>query len=69
MFIVHGLLKGEGMPIRMAGILLGIVAIGRIVSLGLDGFAGNLVVPIVVEIVLVALLIFSAGQLEADRAS
>ncbi len=69
MLLVHGLLKGEGMPIRMVGILLALVALGRIVSLALDGFAGHLIVPIVVEIVLVAICLFSAKTLGSDTAT
>ena len=69
MLLIHGLLKGEGMPIRMVGILLAIIALGRIVSLVLDGFAGHLIAPIVVEIVLVAICLFSAKTLGADEAA
>lgn len=66
MLLVHGVLKSERMLIRVVGILLGIIALGRIVSLVLDGFAGHLIAPILVEIVLVAICFFAASQYEGD---
>lgn len=66
--LLRGLMYEEWLPIRIAGIILAITILGRIVSLVVDGFEAHLLGPIAVEIVLVAICFFSARQFENTEA-
>ncbi|MEM7126771.1 MAG: DUF4345 family protein [Chloroflexota bacterium] len=66
--LLRGLMYEEWLPIRIAGIILAITILGRIISLVADGFETNLLGPIIVEIVLVAISLFSARQFEKTKA-
>ena len=64
--LFHGVIKSEGKPIRMVGILLAAAVLGRIVSLVADGVDGTVIGPVVIEIILVAICFFAANTLEAE---
>lgn len=67
LLLLRGLMYEEWLPIRMAGIILAITILGRIDSLAVDGFEVQLLGPIVIEIVLVAICLFSARQFEKTK--
>ena len=63
LLLIHGLVHDEGLPVRMAGVVLAATVLGRLVSLALDGFEASLLGPIIIESILIAICFFSAKQL------
>lgn len=68
LLLLRGVMYEEWLPIRIAGIILAVTIIGRVVSLIADGFETSLLGPIVVEIVLVAICLFASGQFKNAEA-
>lgn len=68
LLLIHGLVHSEGLPIRMAGVVLAATVLGRVVSLAADGFEAHLLRPILIEAVLVAICFFSAKQFSESEA-
>ncbi len=62
LLLLRGVTYDEWFPIRLAGIILAVTIIGRVVSLVADGFEPRLIGPIVVELVLVAICLFASKQ-------
>lgn len=58
-----GLARGDGRWLQAAALLLGCVAAGRVVGVVVDGFAPQSGVAIAVELVWLALLLFTASRM------
>lgn len=58
-----GLARGDGRWLQAAALLLGCVAAGRMVGVAVDGFAPQSGVAIAVELVMLALLLFTASRM------
>ncbi len=57
-----GLWSGEGRWLQAVAIVIGCVAGGRVVGLVLDGFATSTLMPIGIEVTMVAILLAGARQ-------
>jgi hypothetical protein len=58
-----GLRSGEGRWLQAAAVLIGAVAVGRALGLVLDGYATQLLVFLVLELVMVGALLTTAAQM------
>lgn len=58
-----GLRSGEGRWLQAAAVLIGAVAVGRALGLVVDGYAPQMLVFLIVEVVMVAALLAAAGRL------
>jgi len=58
-----GLRSGEGRWLQAAAILIGAVAVGRALGLVVDGYAPQMLIFLIVEVVMVAALLAAAGRL------
>ncbi len=58
-----GLRSGEGRWLQAAAILIGAVAVGRALSLVVDGYAPQMLVFLIVELVMVGALLTAAGRI------
>ena len=58
-----GLRSGEGRWLQAAAVLIGAVAVGRALGLVLDGYATQLLVFLVVELVMVGALLTTAARM------
>ena len=58
-----GLRSGEGRWLQAAAVLIGAVAVGRALSLVVDGYAPQMLVFLIVEVVMVGALLAAAGRL------
>jgi hypothetical protein len=58
-----GLRSGEGRWLQAAAVLIGAVAVGRALSLVVDGSAPQMLVFLIVEVVMVGALLAAAGRL------
>lgn len=64
---VQGIRNGEGHWLQAIALVVGCVAVGRTVGLFADGFTGMALVSILVEVVMVAVLLAAARQLQLQR--
>ena len=60
--LVIGLTTGQTLGYVAVAILMGIVAFGRVVGILADGFVKEVLPPLVVELVIIAVLIFAYTQ-------
>jgi hypothetical protein len=58
-----GLRSGEGRWLQAAAVLIGAVAVGRALGLVVDGYAPQMLVFLIVELVMVGALLAAAGRL------
>ncbi len=58
-----GLRSGEGRWLQAAAVLIGAVAVGRALGLVMDGYAPQMLVFLIVELVMVGALLAAAGRL------
>ncbi len=63
--LVYGLASGETLGFLAVALLLGAVAVGRVVGLLADGFDQAVVPPLLVELVIIAVLIAAHHHLGA----
>lgn len=61
--IVYGLLTGLTLGFIAVAIILGAIALGRVVGLFADGFDKGVVPPLIVELVIVGVLLFGHSEL------
>ena len=61
--LLHGVIAGDPQPFLMVAILLSAAVIGRVVGLVVDGRDKTVIAPLVGEIVLVGILLFSHNAL------
>ncbi len=69
LLLIHGVVKSEAKPVRMVAILLGAAVIGRLFGLIFDGVNSTVIGPVVIEIVLVAMLLFSSKNIEESESA
>ncbi len=58
-----GLRSGEGRWLQAAAVLIGAVAVGRALGLVVDGYAPQMLVFLIVELVMVGALLTAAGRI------
>ena len=63
--LVSGLITGQTLAFIAVAVLMGVVAIGRVVGIVADGFDKAVVPPLVVELVIIAVLVSDHTQLGA----
>lgn len=61
--LAHELITGETMGFVVVSLILGAVAIGRVVSIIADGLQKEVVPPLIVEIVIIAVLMSAHSNL------
>lgn len=61
-----GVAQGEARWLQAVALLVGCVAVGRCVGIALDGFATGSLMPLLLEIVMVAVLLLAARSQDAS---
>ena len=63
--LAFGLVTGQTLGFLAVAILLGVVALGRVVGIVTDGFDKAIIPPLVAELVIIAVLVSAYSQLAA----
>lgn len=67
--VTVGLLRAKAEWLRAMAVMVGCVALGRAVGMLLDGFAGASLTPFVIELIIVAVMLGTARDLEKSPVS
>jgi len=62
LLLSYGLASGQTEGFLVIALLMGVVAVGRVVGLIADGFDKAVIPPLIVELVIIAVLVSAHGQ-------